>query len=209
MLLGPPASGKGTQADMLKTRFGLPSASPGAMLREEKQAGSPLGLEADRLTSKGLLVPDDLINEVVRSWLDRMEGDGFVFDGYPRTLGQAEALDAMLAFRRSQLDACLVLEADFATLRARVELRLVCRTCGNIVSTASLVTAGAKCPRCGGDFSRRADDTAETLETRFRQYMEKTVPVVAYYEDRAILSRVNAAHPQEQVSAEVCRILSA
>ena len=192
---------------MLKTRFGLPSASPGAMLREEKLAGSALGVEAARLTAKGLLAPDDLINAVVRSWLERMAGDGFVFDGYPRTPWQAEALDAMLAARGSALEVCLLLEADFATLRTRVESRLVCEGCGNISSTSEHAAPGAKCPRCGADFSRRADDTADALEVRFREYLAKTVPVVAHYEKRGILSRVDATRGQEQVSADVCCIL--
>jgi adenylate kinase len=194
---------------MLNIRFGLPSASPGVMLRDEKEAGTSLGKEADRLTARGLLVPDDLVNAVVHSWLDRVAGDGFVFDGYPRTPGQAEALDARLASRGTRLEACLVLVADPATLRSRVETRLVCRSCGNMASTAYGVAADAKCPRCGGDFSRRADDTAATLEARFREYTEKTVPVVAHYEAGGLLSRVNAVQPREQVTAAVCRILSA
>jgi len=194
---------------MLKARFGLPSASPGAMLREEKQTDTELGLEADRLTSKGFLVPDELINSVVGSWLERMDGDGFVFDGYPRTLGQAEALDAMLSSRGTPLESSILLDADFATLRSRVESRLVCEKCGNIATVGTDTASGGKCPRCGGHLSRRADDNAETLEMRFSEYREKTVPVIDYYEKRGLLSRVDATRSQKQVFADVCRILGA
>ena len=179
------------------------------MLREEKQAGSALGFEADRLTSRGLLVPDELINSVAGAWLERLKGDGFVFDGYPRTLGQAAALDAMLSSRGTPLEASILLEADFATLRSRVEVRLICGKCGNIASGGTEAAAGGKCPRCGGDFSRRADDNAATLEMRFREYLEKSAPVSDYYEQRGLLNRVDAARSQKQVFADVCRILNA
>ena len=209
MLLGPPASGKGTQADMLKSRFDLPSASPGAMLREEKRAGSALGLEADRLTREGRLVSDEVINAVVRSWIERQPGDGFVFDGYPRTLGQAVALDEMLSSRGTPLEVALLLDADVATLRARVERRMTCRECGSTTSIALLPARDEKCPRCGGELSRRADDTAETLDVRLREYLDKTAPVAGYYEKRHLLHDVKAARPQDEVFAEVRRILNA
>ena len=209
MLLGPPASGKGTQADMLKSRFDLPSASPGAMLREEKRAGSLLGLEADRLTREGRLVSDEVINAVVRFWIERQPGDGFVFDGYPRTLGQAAALDKMLSARGTPLEAALLLDADVSTLRARVEKRMTCRACGNTTSLDLLASADQKCPRCAGELMRRADDTAETLDVRFHEYLEKTAPVAGYYEKRHLLHHVKAARSQDEVFAEVCRILNA
>lgn len=205
--MGPPASGKGTQADMLKYFFDLPSASPGAMLREEKQAGSALGIEADRLTSEGRLVSDEVINSVVRSWIDRQSGDGFVFDGYPRTLGQAEALDEMLDKRGMPLEASLLLDADIATLRQRVERRITCSACGNTTRLDTLTAGSEGCPRCGGGLSRRSDDTAETLDVRFREYLEKTAPVPGYYEKRHLLHHVKAARPQDEVFAEICRIL--
>ena len=205
--MGPPASGKGTQADLLKFHFDLPSASPGAMLREEKQAGSPLGLEADRLTSEGRLVPDEVINAVIRSWLDRQSGDGFVFDGYPRTLGQAVALDEMLFERGMPLEASLFLDTDVTVLRQRVEKRMTCRVCGNTTSLDLLHEVSRECPRCAGELSRRSDDTVETLDVRLREYFEKTAPLSGYYEKRHLLHPVKAASPQGDVFAEVCRIL--
>lgn len=209
VLLGPPASGKGTIADNLRVHFQLPSASPGAMLREEKAAGTALGIEADKLTYGGNLVGDEIINSVVAAWLGKQGGDGFVFDGYPRTLGQAEALDQMLAERIQPLDVVLLLEAEIATLRARVENRAICKACGNIVSIGLHVgDASASCPRCGSALTKRADDNAETLERRFCEYAEKTAPLIGYYEKRQLLRRVNTERLPEQVFAEVCQILN-
>jgi len=208
VLLGPPASGKGTQADMLRSHFDLPSASPGAMLREEKRAGSSLGLEADRLTREGRLVSDEVINSVVRSWMDRQSGDGFVFDGYPRTLGQAAALDEMLSFRGTPLEAALLFDADVPTLRSRVEKRLTCLTCGSTTSGDPTDAGAGKCPRCAGELVRRADDTAATFDVRLREYLDKTAPVGGYYRKRHLLHPVNAARPQPDVFAEVCQILN-
>ncbi len=209
VLLGPPASGKGTIADNLRVHFQLPSVSPGAMLREEKADGTPLGIEADSLTRGGNLVGDKIINSVVAAWLSKQGGDGFVFDGYPRTLGQAEALEQMLADRKQPLDVVLLLEADITTLRSRVENRATCKACGNIVSIGLQVAdASANCPRCGGVLIRRVDDNAETLERRFAEYAEKTAPLISYYEKRQLLHRVNTERLPEQVFAEVCQILN-
>ncbi len=179
------------------------------MLREEKAAGTALGIEADKLTRGGKLVGDEIINSVVAAWLGRQGGDDFVFDGYPRTLGQAEALEQMLAERKQPLDVVFLLEADISTLRSRVENRAICKACGNIVSVGLHVTdASANCPRCGGVLTRRADDNAETLERRFAEYAEKTAPLIGYYEKRHLLRRVNTGRTPEQVFAEVFQILN-
>ena len=179
------------------------------MLREEKAAGTPLGIEADRLTSGGNLVGDEIINSVVAAWLGRQDGDGFVFDGYPRTHGQADALEQMLAERKQPLDVVLLLEADIATLRSRVENRAICKACGNIVSIGLHVAdASANCPRCGGVLARRTDDNAETLERRLAEYAEKTASLIGYYEKRQLLRRVNTGRLTEQVFAEVLQILN-
>jgi adenylate kinase len=209
VLLGPPASGKGTLADRLHVVYHLPVASPGAMLREEQAAGTPLGLEAAKLTKSGNLVGDDVINTAVRSWLSRESSDGFVFDGFPRTLNQATALDAMLAERRQPLETALLLEAGLDTLRNRVKLRATCSKCGNIV-TIGVHTSSENdaCPRCKSPLRRRDDDNAETLEKRFHEYTEKTEPVIDYYETRQILERVNTERSPETVFETVREILN-
>lgn len=208
VLLGPPASGKGTLADALQRQFGMPAASPGAMLRAEKAAGTPLGIEADQLTRDGRLVEDRIINAVVHIWLSHESADGFIFDGYPRTLGQAEVLDRMLAERNSRIDAALLLEASLDTLRRRVEARATCSKCGNIVGVGvQVANLEGNCPRCGGAWSRRADDNAGTLEIRLKEYAEKTAPVVSYYDKRGVLHRLNTERPPEEVVAKALEIL--
>lgn len=209
VLLGPPASGKGTLADALHSQFGWPVASPGAMLRAEKAAGSDLGFEADKLTREGKLVADEIINQVVSLWLSHESLEGFIFDGYPRTVRQAESLDQLLAQRGTALDAAVLLDAKIETLQRRVENRATCSRCGYIVSVGLHVpdTTGP-CPRCGGAWSRRADDNAETLEKRLCEYRDKTAPVAGYYEKHRVLHRVSTERPAGEVCAEVLRILN-
>lgn len=209
MLLGPPASGKGTQADLIKATFGFVPASPGAMLREENSAGTPLGKEADLLTSQGKLVPDEVINSVVWAWLSRQQDDAFVFDGYPRTVGQADALDKMLIDRKTPLDAAFFLDVDAEILFQRVERRMGCANCGNIVSIGLHIPAGeTKCPRCRAELTRRRDDTPETLQARLAEYEVKTAPLISYYENRNLLYRINASRTPELVFEDIQQILN-
>jgi adenylate kinase len=181
VLLGPPVSGKGTLTERLCREFGFQAASPGAMLREE----SP------NVASDGKLLCDDVINSLVGKWLDRQTGNNFVFDGYPRTMGQGKALDTTLAKRKATLDMVVLLEADEATLKDRVEKRAGCRRCRKILSIEN-------CP-CGGDLFRRSDDTVEVLEKRLSEYSEKTEPLIGYYEDRGLLQRFDATQPADAV----------
>ena len=207
VLLGPPASGKGTQAEMIRTRYGIPVTSPGAMLREEKKAGTPLGIEADKLTRTGKLLPDSIVNQVVEGWL-ASQGHRFIFDGYPRSLGQAEALETMLQERSAPLTAVLALEASVETLQQRVANRMVCTDCGNIVALGWQVqSAKEDCPRCGGALVRRTDDTPETLGRRLTEYTQKTEPLLAFYEERKLLYRVESAHSAEVVFERIVSIL--
>jgi adenylate kinase len=209
VLLGPPASGKGTIAERLNSDYHLPTASPGAMLRDEQAAGTPLGIEASRHSQNGRLIADEIINSVVKAWLTRERGDGFVFDGYPRTLAQAAALDQMLEPRRQSLEAVILLEASLETLRSRVERRATCVKCGKIVALGvHVATDNERCPRCNGALRRRDDDNAETLEKRFQEYAEKTTPLIGYYEKRHLLARVNTERPADSVFEAVREILN-
>lgn len=206
-MLGPPASGKGTQAEMITARYQFPSASPGSMLRDEKKAGSALGIEADLLTREGQLVPDGTINQLVERWLGK-EGEEFVFDGYPRSVGQAEALQSMLAVRGIPLEGVLSLEADLPTLQRRVRNRVVCADCGRNYSVGLTVADEAKpCLACGGSLARRADDTDETLARRMEEYAAKTAPLGSYYAKRGLLHAVDATRGPEQVFASIVEIL--
>lgn len=193
---------------MITATFGIPTASPGAMFREEKRAGTRFGLETDLLTSQGLLVPDEIVCGVVRSWLEKHDSE-FVFDGFPRSAGQADALATTLAARQTPLELVLSLEADRATLEHRVLNRLVCTVCRTNVSIGLHVPDSTMpCPKCGADLGRRSDDTAETFALRMREYEEKTQTLIGYYRERNLLRVIDAARPPEVVFTAISAILT-
>jgi adenylate kinase len=203
VLLGPPASGKGTQAEMISVKHHIGTASPGAMLREELKAGTPLGIEAERVTSRGQLMPDSIIVGLVKNWLQNHDG-AFIFDGFPRTLGQADGLETLLAERGTPLDVAFSLDADFETIRDRVERRMVCPACGNIIRIGLHVeNDGSPCPRCDGTLQRRKDDNVETLWQRMQEYREKSESLVSLYEQRGILKRIDAKRKPDEVFADI------
>lgn len=207
VLLGPPASGKGTQAEMITARYEIPSASPGSMLREERAAGSALGAEADGFTSQGRLVPDSIANQLVAGWLEKHDSQ-FIFDGYPRSLGQANALEQMLAARSAPVEVALSFEADLTTLQGRVMSRCVCSECArNFSSGIHDVAVDAPCPSCGAPLLRRSDDTLETLAVRMDEYRAKSVPLIGFYRERGLLRTIDATQSPEKVFGSVVRIL--
>jgi len=185
VLLGPPASGKGTQANRLSEAFGIPHVSTGALLRAECAGGTQFGREADAWTSKGLLVPDELAVRIVAAWM-KENGPCFLFDGFPRTVAQAAHLDKTLEGLSAPLDLVILLELPDAEVRRRILERLSCLACGATFS-ASLhgLASGDPCPRCGESLVRRNDDTEKAIEERLRVYRESTLPVVGYYEKTA------------------------
>ena len=207
VLLGPPASGKGTQAEKIKARFGLESVSPGAMLREELRLQTPLGIEADRLTRNGSMVPDSTVVELVGHWLTVHPG-GFVFDGFPRTLVQAEALEKMLLPPRAALDIVFFFDVSEETIFERVMNRMTCGQCGRSFSAGLHLAEGqTACPECGGVLGRRIDDTPASLEHRIREYREKTEPLVDYYRRCGLLWSLNGAESPDQVFSEIASAL--
>jgi adenylate kinase len=183
LLLGPPASGKGTQASELSSRFGVPHVSTGALLRAESAGNTPLGKEADSWTSRGLLVPDELIVRIVSSWIE-VNGPSFILDGFPRTVVQASRLDDALASLRAPLELVVLLELPEEEIRRRILQRLSCTRCGaTFGETLHGQRAGDPCPSCGSLLERRADDTEDTLVERLRVYRESTLPVVQHYRE--------------------------
>ncbi len=210
MLLGPPASGKGTQADRLASTFGIPHVSTGALLRAECAKGTPLGREADSWTRRGLLVPDELAIRIITTWMSE-NGSRFIFDGFPRSVAQAEHLDAALARLAAPLDLLIVLDLDDDEIRLRTASRLSCLKCGATFSTRfDMLIEGERCPRCGATLVRRDDDKPEAVEKRLEVYHELTFPVIAYYEQHSpeLLYRVKAGEGSDAVfsmiSALVC-----
>ena len=194
---------------MIAARYKIPSASPGSMLREEAMAGTPLGIEANKLTSRGQLVPDDTVNALVASWLASHDSE-FVFDGYPRSIGQADGLEKMLAVRGTPLDVVFSFEADLATLQKRVRNRAVCSQCRRNFSIGLHIAAlDAPCPACSAPLTRRTDDTPETLGLRMREYADKTAPLISHYSKRGLLRAVDATRTPKEVFAEVAATLEA
>ncbi len=206
MLLGPPASGKGTQAEKIQARYGIPSVSPGAMLRDEMRRETPLGIEADRLTRDGRMAPDALVLQLVGNWL-HAHAERFVFDGFPRTRAQADALGELLSGRELALDAVLYFDLSLQTIFERVMNRLTCSVCGRTFSVAQMQGSAARCPACGGPLVRRSDDTPEALEHRIAAYREHTEPLIEYYRQRGILWTLEAAESPESVFAQIASVL--
>lgn len=204
---------------MTETRYRIPAISPGAILREEMQAGTEFGKQAAELTDHGQLVPDDLVLKLIAGWLEKRDG-AFVCDGFPRTLGQAKAFTQMLAKHdknenhansKESLEAVLALEVGEETLRKRITFRRVCEKCGHTQSVEKNSTNDANsevhCPVCGGILTKRKDDTPEVFASRMQEYREKTEPLLAYYEAEGILHRVNADRTPEIVFSEIAEIL--
>jgi len=210
VLLGPPASGKGTQADRLAESFGIPHVSTGALLRSECDRGTPLGKEADAWTSKGLLVPDELAVRIVANWMES-NGPRFLFDGFPRTVGQAEHLDKALDFLGSPLDLVILLELSEDAIRRRILERISCLKCGATFSTSLHAHAeGDPCPRCGAPLVRRNDDNAEALDQRLDVYRKLTLPVVGYYEkiSPGILHRIEAGEGSDEIFGKLSALVA-
>ena len=209
VLLGLPASGKGTQAAMMESRLRLPSVSPGAMLRAELSAGTSLGREADAYTRHGGLVPDAMVIALLKQWMESHDA-AFVLDGFPRTVPQAEALEQLLAERGTPLDVVFYFDLPESTVRERVRHRLTCSGCGQIFNTVlAPVCKDGECPECGGRLIRRADDSPEALEHRLVEYHHKTEPLVSFYQSRGVLVPIQAAERPDAVFSQITSALGA
>ena len=209
VLLGPPASGKGTQADRIAKVFGIPHVSTGALLRSECQRGTELGREADSFTSRGGLVPDELAVRIVTAWMTD-HGCRFIFDGFPRTVAQAEKLDAALIPLHAPLDLVILLDLDEMQIRRRIMERLSCLSCGATFSTGLHgYEIGSHCPICKNPLVRRNDDTDEALSQRLEVYRIQTLPVVTFYQRSApdILHRVDAGRGSDAIFNEISLLI--
>lgn len=188
---------------MMSERWGVPVTSIGEMLRNEIAAGTPLGARAAVSMADSSLVPDEIALQVVENWMTG-HGDSFVFDGFPRTVGQAEALDALLAVRGTPLQTVLWLELDRAAIEGRVRLRVICRACGRTFQAGRDVpSASGPCPVCGAPLGVRDDDDPATLAHRMEQYAVHTEPLLKFYEERHLLRRINAGLEAEEVFFQI------
>ncbi len=207
MLLGPPASGKGTQSELIQRKYHIPATSTGAILRREAKLKTPVGHEADRIISKGALAPDELVLRLVGQWLDQNQ-QTFLFDGFPRTVPQAVAFEQQLATRQIPLDVAIFLEVSEATIAFRMAHRLTCSQCGKVVSLGRHVqSATERCPNCGGKLEIRSDDNRSALALRLEEFRKKSLPLIDFYSERGLLAMVDADREVDTVFEQISRVI--
>ena len=209
ILLGPPGAGKGTQAARLQANRGMVQLSTGDMLREAVAAGTPTGLQAKAIMERGELVSDEIVSALIGERLDSSGGQGAIFDGYPRTQAQAEALDGLLAKRGRRLDYVIELAVDEDALVKRITGRFSCAKCGTgYHDTFKQPRVPGVCDACGStEFVRRKDDNEQTVRTRMAEYRAKTEPILPYYDARGLVRRVEGMASVDEVAVQIDAIL--
>ena len=209
--LGPPGAGKGTQARELAQAWGVPQIATGDMLREAVAAGTPLGLQAKRYMDQGALVPDEVIVGAMKERLARADATaGFILDGFPRTIGQAEALGRILKDLGQELGAVVYFDVSEAELLRRLTGRRVCRQCGSTFHLVSAPpTAPGRCDRCGGQLYQREDDSEATVGNRLRVYTRQTAPLLDYYRERSLLRTVAGEGAMEAIRNAIRKVVGA
>lgn len=201
VLFGPPGAGKGTQAKRLVDILGLPQVSTGDLMRAERASGSDLGKQFDQFMSKGLLVPDGLVLELLTQRLARPDAKkGVIFDGYPRTVPQAEALDAMLVAAGRKVDVVASIEVSLAEMIERVVHRRTCDTCGHIYHLRYNPPPSPDRCSCGGKLVQRQDDTEEVVRKRNDEYLSKTAPLLDYYGKKKLVRPVDGLGSLDEVT---------
>jgi adenylate kinase len=210
-MIGPPGAGKGTQARSLSDRYGVPQISTGDMLRDAQREGTALGREAQRYMDDGRLVPDDIVIGIVEQRLGADDSQrGFILDGFPRTVAQAEALDAMLGRRGTPLDAVVAVDVPRAELIERLAGRLVCRNCGPMYHrTFDPPKANATCDRDGCELYQRADDREDRITVRLDQLAKEVAPVAEYYRRAGLLRPIDGTGSRDAVLRRITASLPA
>ncbi len=211
ILLGPPGAGKGTQAKMLMDRFGIPQISTGDILRAAVKEGTPMGVKAKSFMDAGGLVPDEVVVGIVRERLQKSDcAQGFILDGFPRTVQQADALKMNLDELGKDLDAVVSLDVDVEALVERLTGRRTCKNCGRgyHVKFDPPAVAG-KCDACGGELLQRDDDKEATIRHRLEVYNEQTSPLVDYYRNSGLLTAVDGMQEIKVVQEQVLQSLQA
>ncbi|OFI06872.1 adenylate kinase [Clostridium acetireducens DSM 10703] len=209
ILLGPPGAGKGTQAKLISEKYSIPHISTGDIFRKNISEKTPLGVKAKEYMDKGQLVPDELTIDLVK---DRLQSDdckkGFLLDGFPRTVKQAEALDEFLKSNNSQIDFALLIEVPNEFILDRMTGRRVCQSCGGSYHIKfNPPKEESKCDICGGILIQRKDDKEETVKERLNVYEKQTQPLVDYYNEKNALCKVNGTETIDNVFKDICNIL--
>lgn len=209
ILMGPPGAGKGTQAEKLVELYQIPHISTGDMFRKAQKDGTALGLKAKSYMDQGQLVPDEVTVGIVKERLAEDDcKDGFLLDGFPRTVQQADALDGILNELGMELDRVVNIEVDKTFLVDRLTGRRVCRACGatfHITNKAPKVEG--VCDKCGGELYQRNDDKVETVSNRLDVYAAQTAPLIEYYQSKGIMSSIDGSKSMEEVLADICAAL--
>ncbi len=209
ILMGPPGAGKGTQARHLVDTRGMVQLSTGDMLREAKDSGTEMGNIVAGVMARGELVTDEIVIGLIREKIEAGQGNGFIFDGFPRTLAQADALTELLSATGQTLDAVIEMEVDDEALVARITARSTCGACGEVYNDITMPQpADGKCSNCGAsDFKRRADDNEDALRTRLMEYYKKTSPLIGYYYAKGMLQKVDGLGEIEAVQKAISKVL--
>ncbi|MDP1513209.1 adenylate kinase [Paenibacillus sp. CMAA1739] len=209
LIMGPPGAGKGTQADVIVKEFGIPHISTGDAFRLAMKQGTPIGIKAKEYIDKGELVPDDVTIGIVEERLQQPDcKKGFLLDGFPRTLAQAEALDQIMGRLNTKLDDVINLKVDRDNLLARITGRRVCKSCGasyHIVFNPPKVEG--ICDKDGGELYQRPDDNEDSVRTRLDEYSNKTAPLLTFYENQNLLRHIDGEQDIDVVSQNIVSLL--
>lgn len=205
ILFGPPGAGKGTQAAKISNKYGIPHIATGDIFREAISRGSEIGKKAEECLKRGDLVPDEIVNSIVRERISMEDcEEGFILDGYPRTIGQAQALDEMLSEMNKKVDVVINIEVSDDNIIRRLSYRRICKICGAVYH---LITNPPRmdeiCDKCGGPLYQREDDREDVIRNRLKVYRERTKPLISYYESKGILYNVNGNLSIEEVWRQI------
>ena len=204
ILVGPPGAGKGTQAVHLAAHYSIPHISTGDIFRANLKEGTPLGLQAKSYMDKGELVPDSVTNAMVKDRLTHSDtANGFLLDGFPRNVAQAEVLRAILAEKKTPIDAALELSIENAEIIKRLSGRRTCRGCGKVFPGQQ-----DKCDACGGELYQRDDDKEDVIARRLEVYAEQTAPIIAFYRHEGLLITIPAVGKVDEITAGAIRALT-
>ncbi|MGB2580024.1 adenylate kinase [Elusimicrobium simillimum] len=207
VLLGAPGAGKGTQADLIKEKYGLEHISTGNLLREEIAKGTEIGKEAAKLIDNGNLVPDEMVSGLLKTALEN-RGKGVILDGYPRTKAQAEALHVIIKGMSEKIRAVINIQLPEDEIVKRIVMRRQCNNCGNVFNLRFIKNFDGHCPKCGStDIYQRADDNEEAANHRIEVYKQQTVPVVEFYKGKTYYKEVDGNQEKQKVFEEIEKFL--